>query len=127
MASKLSLFLAELKRRKVYRVGTVYVVVGAGIIGLCEAALPSSLWERIQVPVGIIILVGFPIALILAWAYELTLYVHLNPVMRKAHGLTKHGKKAESQGLVIPDRDTVTRRVAELRRYPWSSYPAYAG
>jgi len=71
VASKLSLFFAELKRRKVYRVATVYVVVGAGIIGLGEAALPSNLWEGIQIPVGVIILIGFPIALVLAWAYEL--------------------------------------------------------
>ncbi|MFH1763332.1 MAG: hypothetical protein ABIF09_03980 [Gemmatimonadota bacterium] len=71
MASKLSLFLVELKRRKVYRVATVYVVVGAGIIGLGEAALPSNIWEGIQIPVGIIVLIGLPIALILAWAYEL--------------------------------------------------------
>jgi TolB-like protein len=70
VASKVSLFLAEMKRRKVYRVATVYVVVGAGIIGLCEAALPPNLWEGIQIPVGVIILVGLPIALILAWAYE---------------------------------------------------------
>ncbi len=64
------MFLAELKRRKVYRVATVYVVVGAGIIGLGEAALPSSIWDGIQIPVGIIVLVGLPIALVLAWAYE---------------------------------------------------------
>lgn len=62
--------MAELKRRKVYRVATAYVVVGAGIIGLGEAALPSSVWEGIQIPVGLIILLGLPIALILAWAYE---------------------------------------------------------
>ena len=62
-----------------------------------------------------------------AWAYELSLYVHLNPVMRTAHGLGKQNKKAESIGFVAPDRETVTRRLAELRTYPWSSYRAYAG
>ncbi len=36
-----------------------------------------------------------------AWAYELSLYVHLNPVMRKAHGLSKQEKKAESLGLTV--------------------------
>ena len=56
-----------------------------------------------------------------AWAYELSLYVHLNPVMRKAHGLSKRGKQAEAQGYVVPDQQTVTRRLAELRKYPWSS------
>jgi hypothetical protein len=68
LAPKLSLFLAELKRRKVYRVAVVYVVVGAGIIGLGDAALPS--WEQLQVPVVVLVLIGFPIALVLAWAYE---------------------------------------------------------
>lgn len=60
--------MAEVKRRKVYRVATVYLVVGAGIIGLADAALPS--WEQLQVPVVVLILIGFPIALVLAWAYE---------------------------------------------------------
>ena len=62
-----------------------------------------------------------------AWAYELSLYVHLNPVMRKAHGLGKADKKAESEGLSVPDQATVTVRLSELRQYPWSSYRAYAG
>jgi len=62
-----------------------------------------------------------------AWAYELSLYVHLNPVMRKAHGLGKREKAAESMGMSVPDPETVTKRLAELRQYPWSSYRAYAG
>lgn len=62
-----------------------------------------------------------------AWAYELSLYVHLNPVMRKTHGPGKHEKVAESMGLTVPDPQTVTKRLAELRQYPWSSYRAYAG
>ena len=62
-----------------------------------------------------------------AWAYELSLYVHLNPVMRRVHGLAKSGKKAESEGLTVPDPATVSDRLAALRRYRWSSYRAYAG
>ncbi|MDE0838405.1 MAG: transposase [Kiritimatiellae bacterium] len=62
-----------------------------------------------------------------AWAYELSLYVHLNPVMRKAHGLDKRSKQAESMGLAVPRQETVTRRLSALRQYPWSSYPAYTG
>ena len=62
-----------------------------------------------------------------AWAYELSLYVHLNPVMRKAHGLDKAGKRIESLGFEQPDQAMVTQRLSELRRYPWSSYRAYAG
>lgn len=62
-----------------------------------------------------------------SWAYELSLYVHLNPVMRKVHGLSKQEKKLESLGLAVPDEQTVTRRLAALRKYPWSSYRSYAG
>ncbi len=62
-----------------------------------------------------------------AWAYELSLYVHLNPVMRKIHGLKDCDRKAESKGLTFADSQTVTKRLAELRQYPWSSYRAYAG
>ncbi len=62
-----------------------------------------------------------------AWAYELSLYVHLNPVMRKMYGLKDFDRKAESKGLTVSDPQTVTKRLAELRQYPWSSYRAYAG
>jgi putative transposase len=62
-----------------------------------------------------------------AWAYELSLYVHLNPVMRRALGLDKSGKRAEAQGLRVPSQAEVSERLKELRRYRWSSYRAYAG
>ena len=62
-----------------------------------------------------------------SWAYTLSLYVHLNPVKRKAHGLGKREKAAESMGMIVPDAETVSRRLAALREYPWSSYRAYAG
>lgn len=62
-----------------------------------------------------------------AWAYELSLYVHLNPVMTTTYGLGKLEKGAESVAISVPDRETVTRRLTALRQYPWSSYPAYAG
>jgi len=56
----------------------------------------------------------------------LSLYVHLNPVMRKAHGLGKAAKRAESLGMSDPDSATVSKRISDLRQYPWSSYRAYA-
>ena len=63
--------MAELKRRKVYRVAVAYVVVGTGIIGVADAALPDDVWDRLQMPIVVLILVGLPIALVLAWAYEI--------------------------------------------------------
>ncbi len=71
MASKLSLFFAELKRRKVYRVAAIYAAVGVAI----SLAVPD-LFGALLIPawatrlVIVFILIGFPVALVLAWAYE---------------------------------------------------------
>jgi len=71
VASKLSLFLAELKRRKVYRVAAIYAAVGVAI----SLAVPD-LFGALLLPgwatrlVIVLITIGFPIALVLAWAYE---------------------------------------------------------
>lgn len=73
MASRLSLFLSELKRRKVYRVAAVYAAVGAAI----ALAIPD-LFGAFELPnsaarlVIVLIAIGFPIALVLAWAFEIT-------------------------------------------------------
>ena len=66
-------FFDELKRRKVYRVAVGYVIAAGGVIQLASAVFPA--WDlpnwtlRLTV---LLLLVGFPIALILAWAYEVT-------------------------------------------------------
>jgi TolB-like protein/Tfp pilus assembly protein PilF len=65
--------LAELKRRKVYRVAVVYVIVGFAVIEggqLIFDALefPRAAWQLVVV----LTILGFPIALVLAWALELT-------------------------------------------------------
>src|SRR5881275_1690479 len=66
-------FLEEVKRRKVYRVAVAYVIAAGGIIQLASAALPA--WELPNWALRLVILLlllGFPIALILAWAYDIT-------------------------------------------------------
>jgi TolB-like protein len=65
--------LTELKRRKVFRVAVVYVIVGFAVIEggqLIFDALefPRAAWQLVVV----LTLLGFPIALVLAWALELT-------------------------------------------------------
>src|SRR5881628_255345 len=66
-------FFEEVKRRKVYRVAVAYIVAAAGIIQLASAAFPA--WELpnwVLRLVIVLLLVGFPIALILAWAFDVT-------------------------------------------------------
>ncbi len=70
MASRLPVFLSEVKRRKVYRVAAAYIVVGVGILGAAEVILDPLGLEALRPYLVILVLLGFPIALVLAWAYE---------------------------------------------------------
>jgi TolB-like protein/Tfp pilus assembly protein PilF len=66
-------FFEEVKRRKVYRVAAAYVIAAGGIIQLASAAFPA--WELPNWALRLVIvslLVGFPVALILAWAFDVT-------------------------------------------------------
>jgi TolB-like protein/Flp pilus assembly protein TadD len=66
-------FFEELQRRKVYRVAAAYIIAAGFIIQIGSAIFPA--WElpswtfRLLV---VLLLIGFPIALILAWAYDVT-------------------------------------------------------
>src|SRR5262245_62177384 len=66
-------FFEELQRRKVYRVAAAYIVAAGFLIQMASAAFPA--WElpnwslRLVV---VLLLIGFPIAVILAWAYDIT-------------------------------------------------------
>jgi TolB-like protein/tetratricopeptide (TPR) repeat protein len=72
MASKFSVFLAELKRRKVIRVAIVYVIVGIALIEAADLLLPTLRLQAAYPYVVILTLLGFPIALVLAWAVDVT-------------------------------------------------------
>jgi TolB-like protein/Tfp pilus assembly protein PilF len=66
-------FFEEVKRRKVYRVAVAYIIAAGGIIQIASAVFPA--WELpnwSQRLVIVLLLAGFPIALILAWAFDVT-------------------------------------------------------
>ena len=48
MASKLSLFLTELKRRKAHHAAVVYVIVGVGILRAAEGILDPLGWGSLE-------------------------------------------------------------------------------
>jgi adenylate cyclase len=66
-------FFAELKRRNVYKVAVAYAVVGWLI-----AQVATQIFPFLEIPnwivrlVIVLIAIGFPIALVLAWAFEAT-------------------------------------------------------
>ena len=69
----LSSFFAELKRRNVYKVAVAYAIVGWLLVQVATQVFPF-----LEIPnwvvrlVIMLVAVGFPIALVIAWAFELT-------------------------------------------------------
>src|SRR6202140_224167 len=66
-------FFSELKRRNVYKVAVAYAVVGRLI-----AQIAPQIFPFLEIPnwivrlVIVLIAIGFPIALVIAWAFEAT-------------------------------------------------------
>src|SRR5437899_1054479 len=66
-------FFAELKRRNVYKVAVAYAVVGWLVVQVTTQVFPIF-----EIPnwalrlIVLVIVIGFPIALVMAWAFELT-------------------------------------------------------
>jgi REP element-mobilizing transposase RayT len=62
-----------------------------------------------------------------AWAEELSDYIHLNPLRIAGLEWGKKDRKAQGEAWTTPDRETIRKRLENLRAYRWSSYRAYAG
>src|SRR6185437_7653313 len=66
-------FFAELKRRNVYKIAVAYAVVGWLLIQVATQVFPFFGIPNGAVRLVVLLLVlGFPVALILSWAFEIT-------------------------------------------------------
>src|SRR4026209_1514758 len=66
-------FFAELKRRNVYKVAVAYAVVGWLLVQVATQVFPFFEVPNWAVRLVVLaIVIGFPIALVIAWAFELT-------------------------------------------------------
>src|SRR6266568_1657416 len=66
-------FFGELKRRHVYKVAVAYAVVAWLLIQVATQVFPFfELPNRAVQMVVLAMVIGFPIALVLSWAFELT-------------------------------------------------------
>lgn len=73
LSARLGRFVAELKRRRVIRVAGVYAVVAFVVWQVTDVVVePLRLPEWVLTLVIVLTLLGFPVALVLAWAFELT-------------------------------------------------------
>src|SRR6266700_6044653 len=66
-------FFTELKRRNVYKVAIAY-----GVVAWLRMQVASQIFPFFEIPnwavrlVVLLLVIGFPLAVILAWAFELT-------------------------------------------------------
>lgn len=65
-------FLRELKRRSVYRVAVTYAIVAFGTLQAAELIFPATTLEGVYDVLVVIAFVGFPLAVVMAWAFEMT-------------------------------------------------------
>jgi TolB-like protein/Tfp pilus assembly protein PilF len=85
-------FFAELKRRNVYKVAVAYAVVAWLLMQVA-----SQIFPFFEVPnwvvrlVVVLLVIGFPIALIVAWAFEMTSEGIKRTETADAAGLRSHG------------------------------------
>src|SRR5262249_2567619 len=66
-------FFTELKRRNVYKVAVAYAVVAWLVIQVASIVLPTfhaPEWT-LQVIIALVV-IGFPVALVCSWAFEIT-------------------------------------------------------
>ncbi len=63
-----------------------------------------------------------------SWAYQLSTYVHLNPLRIRAFSLNHRARAAARVGIGRkPTKEEVEERLKKLRSWKWSSYRFYAG
>ena len=66
-------FFEELKRRKVYRVAIAYIVAGWALAqGLAQVLPVFDISNSVIRVVIALLLIGFPVALVLAWVFDFT-------------------------------------------------------
>lgn len=113
---RLSELFSELKRRNVFRVAIAYLVVGWATLQIVTSIVePLRLPEWTDTLVIVLLIVGFPIATILAWAFEITPEgVKKEADVDREHSLTRQtGRKLD---LII-----IGILVAALSYFVWES------
>ncbi|MEJ2204119.1 MAG: hypothetical protein P8170_08410 [Gemmatimonadota bacterium] len=91
----MSLF-SELKRRSVFKVGGAYLVVTWVVIQVADTVAPQlSLPEWVPRFVTLLLLLGFPVALVLAWIFDVT------PEGIRADTTTNGNRRVVAVGVVM--------------------------
>lgn len=95
---KFRLLVRELSQRHVYRVAAAYAVVGWLLIQVVAVTFPLLLLpEWLTRTVVVLILLGFPIALVLAWAFDVPGGANL----AKQDSLARHPNRSRRIGMAL--------------------------
>ena len=116
-------FVAELRRRKVVRVAVVYGIVGFAVIEAADIMVPAlSLPSEFVTAVVVAVLLGYPIAIVLAWSYDVVpdAVVKQAEVARGLDGTADASVKPTSTAF----RVVVSLGVAALAITAWLQYRA---
>jgi hypothetical protein len=100
--------IEELRRRHVFKVAVAYAIVGWLLIEVAATMLPIFETPNWIVQVfAFFVILGFPLALVFSWAYDLT-----------PEGLERTGSVADSAGASAPggSNDSSTRPRTGARR-----------
>ncbi len=99
----MSSFFQELKRRNVFRVGLAYVVTAWLIAQAADLALDAfAAPEWVMKATVLMLLLGFPIALIFAWAFEKTPEgLKLEKNVDRSQSITSVTGKKMDRGIII--------------------------
>ena len=66
-------FWGELRRRKVVKVAVAYAIVGWLLLQVVDVVLPTfNAPEWVGQTITLVLILGFPIVFIIAWAFEIT-------------------------------------------------------
>jgi TolB-like protein/Tfp pilus assembly protein PilF len=87
--------IAELKRRNVFRVGVAYAIVAWLLVEVASVVLPTfGAPDWVLKALTFLVILGFPLALILAWAFELTPEgIKLEKTVDRAASITKQTRR----------------------------------
>jgi len=97
-------FIEEVKRRNVFKVAVVYIIAGWLTMQVVDVMFPAlNIPDWFTSAIAALVLIGFPFALIFAWAFEITPEgIKREKDVDRSQSITSHtGKKLNSTIIII--------------------------
>jgi adenylate cyclase len=114
-APRLATFVAELRRRRVFRVAAVYAVVAFVLVQVADIVFPAlQLPEWTVTLVVALAILGFPLALALAWVFDVT-----PEGVRRTRSTRREQRRAASATAPAGEAERADRRFDSIAVLPF--------